>query len=136
MINATITMYGSWPGDVHALVLSKMLRVRIVIVQNNYDGLKGLFNSDNWFFEGTPRLSENMLRKAPNGQKTCYLLQTNSKIPPFMCEWENNLNHLVNLQEILEGFYTDDQKHSAYKERDSTNDYVAIHFRQTCGSHY
>jgi hypothetical protein len=32
MINTTNTTYGSWPGEAHALVLSKMLRVRIVIV--------------------------------------------------------------------------------------------------------
>jgi len=104
MINATTITDGPWPGVVHALVLSKMLIVRIVIVQNNYDGLAHSFDSDNWFFEdtlGTSGLSETMRRNAPNGQKKCYLLQTNSKIPPFMCEWENNLNHLVNLQEIL-----------------------------------
>ncbi len=53
MINATKTKDGSWPGKARALVLSKMLRVRIVIVQNNYDGLKGSFDSDNWIFEGT-----------------------------------------------------------------------------------
>ncbi len=53
MINATKTKDGSWPGEAHALVLSKMLRVRIVIVQNNYDGLMGWFDSDIWFFEGT-----------------------------------------------------------------------------------
>ncbi len=47
MINATKTKDGSWPGEAHALVLSKMLRVRIVIVQNNYNGLKGCFDSDN-----------------------------------------------------------------------------------------
>ncbi len=105
MINATKTKDGSWPGEAHALVLSKMLRVRIVIVQNNYNGLMGLFDSDSWIFEGIPGLSETILRKAPNGQKTCNLLQTNSKIPPFMCDWENNFNHFVNLQEILEGFY-------------------------------
>jgi hypothetical protein len=63
-----------------------------------------------------------MLRKAPNGQKTCYLLQTNLKIPPFICDWKNNFNRFLNLQEILEGFYTDDQKQSAYKGRGSTND--------------
>jgi hypothetical protein len=39
-----------------------------------------------------------------------------------MCDWENNFNHFVNLQEILEGFYTDDQKQSAYKGRGGTND--------------
>jgi hypothetical protein len=39
-----------------------------------------------------------------------------------MCDWENNFNHFVNLQEILEGFYTDDQKLSPYKGRGGTND--------------
>ncbi len=110
MINATKTKDGSWPGKVQALVLSKMLKMRIVIVQNIYDGLKRLFDSDNWIFEGTPGLLETALRKVPNSQKTCYLLQTNSKIPYFMCDWENNFNHFVNLQEIMEEFYTDDQK--------------------------
>ncbi len=43
MINATKTTDGSWPGEVHALVLSKMLKVRIVIVQNNYDGFARSF---------------------------------------------------------------------------------------------
>jgi hypothetical protein len=47
----------------------------------------GLFDSDNWIFEEDhPELSETMLRKAPNGQKTSYLLQRNLKIPPFMCD--------------------------------------------------
>jgi hypothetical protein len=34
MINATNTTDGSWPGDIHALVLRKMLKIRIVIVSN------------------------------------------------------------------------------------------------------
>jgi hypothetical protein len=34
MINATNTTDGLWPGDIHALVLSKMLKIRIVIVSN------------------------------------------------------------------------------------------------------
>jgi hypothetical protein len=122
MIKATKTKDGSWPGEAHALVLSKMLRVRIVIVQNNYNGFKGWFDSDNWIFEEVhPGLTETMSRKAPNRQKTCSLLQTNSKIPYFMFDWQNNFNHFVNLQKILEGFYTDDQKQSAYKGRGSTN---------------
>jgi hypothetical protein len=102
-----------------------MLKVRIVIVQNNYYGLTGSFESDNWIFEGTSGRSERletMLRKAPNRQKTCYLLQTNSNIPYFMCDWENNFHHFVNLQEIPEGFYTYDQKQCTYKGRDGTND--------------
>ncbi len=77
MINATTTEDGSWPGEVHALVLSKILRVRIDIIQNNCYGLARSFDSDNWIFDGalgTSGLSETMLRKASNGQKTCYLL--------------------------------------------------------------
>ncbi len=114
MINTTETKDGSWPGEAHALVLSKRLRVRIVIVQNKHNGLKGWFDSDNWIFEEDYQgLSETMRRKAPNGQKTYYLLQTNSKIPYFMCDWKNNFNHFVHLQEIPERSYTDDQKQSA-----------------------
>ena len=55
-----------------------------------------------FFEEVHPGLTETMLRKAPNGQKTGYLLQTNLKIPYLMCDWQNNFNHFVNLQEIPE----------------------------------
>ncbi len=34
MINTANTKDGSWPGESHALVLSKMLKIRIVIVNN------------------------------------------------------------------------------------------------------
>ncbi len=40
MINATNTKDGSWPGDIHALVLSKMLKIRIVIVSNFWGGFE------------------------------------------------------------------------------------------------
>jgi hypothetical protein len=39
-----------------------------------------------------------------------------------MCDWENNFNHFVNLHKTPEGFYTDDQKQSAYKGRGGKND--------------
>jgi hypothetical protein len=32
MINATNTKEGSWPGETHAFVLSKMLKIRIVML--------------------------------------------------------------------------------------------------------
>jgi hypothetical protein len=47
MYNTITTMDGLLPGEVHALVLSKMLKVRIVVVQNNYNGLAHSFDSDN-----------------------------------------------------------------------------------------
>jgi hypothetical protein len=34
MINATNTKDGQWPDEIHALVLSKMLKIRIAIVSN------------------------------------------------------------------------------------------------------
>jgi hypothetical protein len=44
----------------------------------------GLFDSDNWIFEEShPGLSETMLRKAPHGQKTCYLLQQIQRFLPL-----------------------------------------------------
>jgi hypothetical protein len=50
MINATYTKDGSWPGDIHALVLSKMLKIRIVIVSNCWKGLDW-FDTDQVFFD-------------------------------------------------------------------------------------
>ena len=50
MINATNTKDGSWPGDIHALVLSKMLKIRIVIVSNYWMGFEqGWFDTDHAF---------------------------------------------------------------------------------------
>ncbi len=50
MINATNTKDGSWPGDIHALVLSKMLKIRIVIVSNYWMGLEeGWFDTNRAF---------------------------------------------------------------------------------------
>jgi hypothetical protein len=49
MINATNTKEGSWPGEIHGLVLSKMLKIRIVIVGNYWMGLEGWFYTDNFF---------------------------------------------------------------------------------------
>jgi hypothetical protein len=47
MINATNTKDGSWPGDIHALVLSKMLKIRIVIISNYWKGFEeGWFDTD------------------------------------------------------------------------------------------
>jgi hypothetical protein len=46
MINATNIKDGSWPGEIHALVLSKMLNIRIVIVSNYWMGLEGWFDTD------------------------------------------------------------------------------------------
>jgi hypothetical protein len=50
MINTANTKDGSWPGEIYALVLSKMLKIRIVIVSNYWMGLEGWFGTDSAFF--------------------------------------------------------------------------------------
>jgi hypothetical protein len=65
MINATNTKDGSWPGDIHALVLSKMLKIRIVIVSNYWMGLEeGWFDTDCDFFY-TSGLTDTISSLAP-----------------------------------------------------------------------
>ncbi len=80
MINATNTTDGSWPGDIHALVLSKMLKIRIVIVSNYWKGLEeGWFDTDQAFFYFViSGLSDTMSSSAPKDQKMCYLYRLNS----------------------------------------------------------
>jgi hypothetical protein len=52
MINATNTKDGSWPGEILALVLSKILKIRIFIVSNYCMGLEeGWFDTDCAFFD-------------------------------------------------------------------------------------
>jgi hypothetical protein len=84
MINATNTKDGSWPGDIHAFVLSKMLKIRIVIVSNYWKGLEeGWFDTDQAFFDNViSDLSDTMSSPAPKDQKTCYLYRVYSKYSP------------------------------------------------------
>jgi hypothetical protein len=71
MINATNTTDGSWPGDIHALVLSKMLKIRIVIVSNYWKGLDW-FDTDQAFFDNViSGLSDTMSSPSPKDQKMC-----------------------------------------------------------------
>jgi hypothetical protein len=79
MINATNTTDGSWPGDIHALVLSKMLKIRIFIVSKYWKGLEeGWFDTDQVFFDHViSDLSNTMSSPAPKDQKMCYLYRLN-----------------------------------------------------------
>ncbi len=88
MINATNTKDGSWPGDIHALVLRKMLKIRIVIVSNYWKGLEeGWFDTDQAFFDFViSDLSDTMSSPAPKDQNTCYLYRVNSKHSPYTCK--------------------------------------------------
>jgi hypothetical protein len=95
MINTTNTKDGSWSGDIHALVSSKMLKIRIVLVNNKWIGLEeGWFDIDRAFFDDiTSGFSDIMSSPAPKDQKTCYLYQINSIFSPYTCDWQNAMNH-------------------------------------------
>jgi hypothetical protein len=117
MINATNTTDGSWPGDIHALVLSKMLKIRIVIVSNYWKGLDW-FDTDQAFFDDViSGLSDTMSSPAPKDQKMCYLHQVNSKYSPYTCDWQNAMNHFEYLQETSGDILTDDDRQRTYKGR-------------------
>jgi hypothetical protein len=70
MINASLT---TWPGEIHALVLSKILYIRIVFINNSWNGFQEYYDTDCGFVEGTPGLSDTISRPAPTDQKICYL---------------------------------------------------------------
>ncbi len=110
MINATNTSDGSWPGDIHALVFSKMLKIRIVIVSNYWKGLEeGWFDTDQAFFDFViSDLSDTMSSPAPKDQKTCYMYRVNSKYSPYTCEWQNAMNHFEYFWETSDDILTDD----------------------------
>jgi hypothetical protein len=118
MNNATNTKDGSWPGEIHALVLSKMLKIRVFIFSNYWMGLEGWFDTDNPFFDDiTSGLLDTISSPAPKDQKTCYLYQVNSKFSPFMCDWTNALNHFEYLWETSDDILTNDDKQHTYKGR-------------------
>ncbi len=116
MINPTNTNDGSLPGEIHALVLSKMLKIRILIVSNYWMGFEGWFDTDNAFFD-TSGLSGTILSPASKDQKTYYLYQINSKFSPYTCDWTNAMNHIEYLWETSDDILTDDDKQRAYKGR-------------------
>ena len=51
VIHATKTKTGAWPNEFQVYILSKMLQLRIVIIQSSWDeGLIQMFNSDDSSF--------------------------------------------------------------------------------------
>ena len=70
MINATPDPNCSWPGDVRALILSKLIQTNIVIVDNLLKGLISLFDTSGY----TELFNSEILSAAAQiGRKNCYL---------------------------------------------------------------
>jgi hypothetical protein len=79
VIHATKTKTGAWPNEFQVYILSKMLQLRIVIIQSSWDeGLIQMFNTDesSFIFHGSEleHSSSSIFSKAPSGNKTFYLL--------------------------------------------------------------
>ena len=127
MIHATKTKTGAWPNEFQVYILSKMLQLRIVIIQSSWDeGLIQIFNTDDssFIFHGSEleHSSSSNFSKASTGNKTCYLLQFDEAIPHGMCHWtQTKFNHFVYLQDDMEEI-SDEDKKRAYKGRGGTQD--------------
>jgi len=84
MINATPDPNCSWPGDVHALILSKLIQTNIVMVDNLSKGLISSFDTSGYI----EMFSLVILSAAAQiGRKNCYLFQYNSNYSNFHCHW-------------------------------------------------
>ncbi len=84
MINATNDPNCSWPGDVHAFILSKLIQTNIVMVDNVLKGLKVSFDTSGYveMFH-----LEILSAAAQIGRKNCYLFRYNSDYSNFHCHW-------------------------------------------------
>jgi hypothetical protein len=121
MINATNTTDGSWPGDIHALVLSKMLKIRIVIVSNYWKGFDW-FDTDQAFFMTLFQDFQTPCQvQHPKIKIKCYLYWLNSKFSPYTCGWQNAMNHFEYLWETSDDMLTNDDKQRAYKGKGGIN---------------
>jgi hypothetical protein len=74
MINATPDPNCSWPGDVHALILSKLIQTNIVMVDNLSKGLKFSFDTYGYIELFN---SEILSAAAQIGRTNCYLFRYN-----------------------------------------------------------
>ena len=97
VIHATKTKTGAWPNEFQVYILSKMLQLRIVIIQSSWDeGLIQMFNTDDSSFifhrSELKHSSSYNFSKAPTGNKTCYLLQFDEAIQATSESLSPNLN--------------------------------------------
>ena len=114
MINATPDPNCSWPGDVHALILSKLIQTNIVMVDNLSKGLISSFDTSGYIEMFN---SEILSAAAQIGRKNCYLFRYNSDYSNFHCHWNEYKNHFVYMKEILDKTESDDEWKNAYTGR-------------------
>jgi hypothetical protein len=126
---------GTWPNEFQAYILSKMLQLRIVIIQDHYEkgvhlvydtdcsfGTEELFKKDVEVANSTGNSTSSSLSKAPTGNNTCYLLQFDPTTPHGMCHWtQYSFVHFIYLQDVTEKIADNDKKR-AYKGRGGTQD--------------
>jgi hypothetical protein len=82
MINATPDSNCSWPGDVHALILSKLIQTNIVMVDNLSIGLKASFDTSGYIELFNLEI---VSAAAQIKRKNCYLFRYNSDYSNFHC---------------------------------------------------
>ena len=112
-----------WPNECQAYVLSKMLQVRIVIIQDHIEvGFYVLFDTASSDFGGMELPQSSSFRKPPLVKKTCYLLRFDDGTPLGMCHWtQSRFKHFVYLDEKMDEI-SPEERMIAYKGRGGTQD--------------
>jgi len=140
---------GTWPNEFQAYILSKMLQLRIVIIQDHYEkgfypvydtdcsfGTEELFKKDVEVANSTGNSTSSSLSKAPKGNKTCYLLQVDPTTPHGMCHWtQNNFVHFIYLQDVTENI-SDENNREHTKVEEELKILDGIHSMSTLGGFF
>ena len=96
--NALHTKTGKWPSDVHALLLSFIFGVRIIIIQDDPDeGLSLKFDTTGETCRPDKRFNDQWREK-----DTCYLRRCDGSIPEGMCHWTKNPIHFEWLMPVVD----------------------------------
>jgi hypothetical protein len=114
MINATPDPNCSWLGDVHALILSKLIQTNIVVVDYLLKGSISSFDTSGYIEMFN---SEILSAAAQIGRKNCHLFRYNSDYSNFHCHWNEYKNHFVYIKEILDKTESDDEWKNVYTGR-------------------
>jgi hypothetical protein len=116
--NALRTKTNKWPCEAHALILSLLFKIRIIIIQDNCD------EGFNIFFDSTsPKFCpETLISDTWKEKKICYIRRCDGSIPEGMCHWTKiNLIHFEYLNPA-EHDIDENAKSDAYEGRGGTRD--------------
>jgi hypothetical protein len=117
IINALHTKNDKWPSEAHALILSFMFKIRIIIIQDSCDdGFSPFFDSTS-----TICCPETLINDKWKDKKICYIRRCDGSIPEGMCHWTKKQIHFEYLNPADDDI-DENAKSDAYEGRGGTGD--------------